>query len=129
MANGKPGRPKAKVDLAMVEDLASIGCTQDDIANMLGVSKETLRLRGADFLDAYRRGRNNQVSSLRRKLFQLAMQGNVKALLFACERDLGMTQKIQQQLEHSGGVDVGAILQQLAKPDLKAMTSTDDNNR
>lgn len=125
MANGKPGRPKADIDLKLVEELAAIGCTQMDIAEAIGVGLRTLQERGDDFRTAYSKGRSAQKSSLRRKLYQLAMQGNVKALLFACERDLGMTQKIEQQVEHSGGIDVKAILQQFAHDELKAMT--DDN--
>ena len=124
MANGKPGRPKAHIDLKQVEDLASIGCTQEDIATWLGVGRSTL-LASEDFKTAYRKGQEVQKTSLRRKLFQMAMNGNVKALLFACERDLGMVQRIEQQLEHSGGIDVRAVLQQLATDDLQSITHDD----
>lgn len=43
MANGKPGRPKFKIDYELVGKLANIQCTQEEIATFLGCSVDTLQ--------------------------------------------------------------------------------------
>ena len=42
------GRPRIKIDYEAVEKLASIGCTQEEIADFLGCSVRTL-LRNQNF--------------------------------------------------------------------------------
>lgn len=70
----KPGRPRAAVDLALVEKLAGIACTLEEIAAVTGVSKSTLIRLGkrADFNEAIERGRGKGRVSLRRLQWQSA---------------------------------------------------------
>jgi hypothetical protein len=37
----KPGRPPLEIDWALAEKLAQIGCTDEEIASIVGVSHET----------------------------------------------------------------------------------------
>lgn len=69
------GRPKKPINYELVLDLASIFCTQDEIANIIGVSKRTL-LRDDTFVTTYQKGIDNAKSSLRRTQFNLAKKGN-----------------------------------------------------
>lgn len=57
---GKPGRPKAEMDLKRVEELAAIGCTLEEMGAVLGVGKSTIKDRAAanpEFAEAIERGR------------------------------------------------------------------------
>jgi hypothetical protein len=51
------GRPKTKFkyDLALAEDLATVFCTQQEIATILGVSLRTLQ-RNEEFCRVYEKG-------------------------------------------------------------------------
>lgn len=79
----KGGRPKAelKYDMALVKDLASIFCTQQEIANIMGVSVRTLQ-RNAEFCHIYAIGIDNAKSNLRRAQMKLALSGNASMLMW-----------------------------------------------
>lgn len=70
------GRPKKFVDLELVERLAHIQCTYNEIASTLGVSVDTLT-RNRDFAATYKRGAEGGRKSLRRMQFESASRGNV----------------------------------------------------
>lgn len=70
----KTGRPKATVDLELVEKLAGIACTLEDIAAVTGLSKSTLIRLGKQksFQEALERGRGKGRASLRKMQWQSA---------------------------------------------------------
>ncbi|MEO8373119.1 MAG: hypothetical protein ABI806_28295 [Candidatus Solibacter sp.] len=80
----KPGPAPAAVSLAQVETLASIGCTLEEIAAVVDLSKRTLIRRGKDaaFLEAIERGRAKGRASLRRMQWAAAAAGNVTAQIW-----------------------------------------------
>jgi len=65
------GRPKRVIDYETCEKLASIFCTQEEIATFLNISVSTL---GHDkkFLQVHKKGLDIARMSLRRKQFKLA---------------------------------------------------------
>lgn len=65
------GRPKKKIDYKAAEQLASIMCTQEEIASMFDVSVRTLQ-RDAEFCRVYRKGLDKGKMSLRRKQFHMS---------------------------------------------------------
>jgi hypothetical protein len=65
------GRPKFIIDYDQVEKLASIMCTMEEIATMLGCSHDTLS-RDKEFCVVFKRGLQYGKCSLRRKQFLLA---------------------------------------------------------
>lgn len=67
----KIARPKFKIDYGQVEKLASIMCTQEEIASFLGCSVDTLQ-RDKTFCGVYKKGLDAGRMSLRRKQFKLA---------------------------------------------------------
>lgn len=73
------GRPKFKIDYEMVEKLAGIQCTQQEIASFLGCSVDTLQ-RDETFCGIYKKGMDNGKMSLRRTQFRLAEKNPTMAL-------------------------------------------------
>lgn len=73
------GRPKFKIDYELVESLASIMCTQEEIANILGCERTTFH-RDEKFGEIYKRGLDNARSSLRRNQFKLSENNPTMAI-------------------------------------------------
>lgn len=74
-------RPKKVIDYEMVERLSHIHCTQEEIADILGVSTKTLQ-RDPQFSLIYKKGLNLGRMSLRRKQFEAANKGNITMLIW-----------------------------------------------
>lgn len=72
-------RPKFKIDYDMVEKLAGIQCTQQEIASFLGCSVDTLQ-RDETFCGIYKKGMDSGKMSLRRTQFRLAEKNPTMAL-------------------------------------------------
>lgn len=88
MAVNKGGRPKAVIDYALVEKLALIQCTQEEIANILNISRRTL-LNDEVFSQTYIKGLENGKSSLRRFQWKAAEKGNTSMLIWLGKQYLG----------------------------------------
>lgn len=86
-------RPKKKIDYDAVQKLASIQCTQEEIANFLEVSVRTLQ-RDKEFCRLYKKGLDNGKMSLRRHQFKLAEKSPAMAI-FLGKQYLGQTDKVE----------------------------------
>jgi hypothetical protein len=84
-------RPKKIIDYDVVEKLASIQCTQEEIANFLDVSVRTLQ-RDEEFCRIYKKGQDNGKMSLRRTQFRLA-EHNVTMAIWLGKQYLGQSDK------------------------------------
>lgn len=73
------GRPKKEIDYISVEKLANIQCTQEEIANFLGLSVRTLQ-RDEEFCRIYKKGQDNGKMSLRRMQYKLAEKNPTMAI-------------------------------------------------
>ena len=73
------GRPKKEIDYISVEKLANIQCTQEEIANFLGLSVRTLQ-RDEEFCRIYKKGQDNGKISLRRIQYKLAEKNPTMAI-------------------------------------------------
>jgi len=96
----KVGRPKSEIDIAMVEKLAGIDCTEPEIAAVLGVHYATWkRHKKADPLlaEAVIRGREVGKMSLRRLQWETALGGNPAMQIWLGKQRLGQSDK--QQIE------------------------------
>ena len=82
------GRPPKVIDYALVERLASIQCTQEEIANILEVSTKTLQ-RNEEFCLIYKKGLDNGRMSLRRFQWEAAKKGNTTMLVWLGKQYLG----------------------------------------
>jgi hypothetical protein len=85
------GRPRKEVDGNEVRRLATIGCTQVDIARYFGVDEKTIRNR---FSDDYSLGREAGKLSLRRMQFKAAARGSVPMLIHLGKTVLGQTDRL-----------------------------------
>ena len=86
----KVGRPKIKIDAALVEKLAGIGCPNKEIASIVGCSVDTL---DRHFADVITKGRENGKTRIRQKQIQMALGGNVAMLIWVGKNMLGQTDK------------------------------------
>lgn len=98
-------RPKKEIDYQMVEKLASIMATQEEIATFLNISVRTLQ-RDKEFCRVYKKGLESGKMSLRRKQFKLADK-NATMGIWLGKQYLG--QKDKQEVEHSGAVGVTIV--------------------
>lgn len=69
----KSGRPKKVIDYETVKKLASIMCTQEEIATLLELSVRTLQ-RDNKFCRIYKTGMENGKMSIRRCQFESAVK-------------------------------------------------------
>lgn len=72
-------RPKKEIDYTTVEKLASIQCTQEEIANFLEISVRTLQ-RDEEFCRIFKKGQDNGKMSLKRYQFKLAEKNTAMAI-------------------------------------------------
>ena len=91
-------RPKKEIDYDVVEKLASIQCTQEEIANFLGLSVRTLQ-RDEEFCRLYKKGQDNGKMSLRRIQFKLA-EKNTSMAIFLGKQYLGQKDVIETDNTH-----------------------------
>lgn len=84
----KGGRPPKNIDQEMVDKLASIGCTGDEIAAVLGCCRDTLYAR---FSDSLKKGQQKAKVTLRRMQWQSATSGNVTMQIWLGKNLLGQS--------------------------------------
>ena len=111
-------RPRKKIDPLQVEQLAMIGCPNSEIAGILGCDEAILCRR---FDRAIRKGQLRRNIALRRKMYELAMRGNVRMLVWLGKLCLAQTDKppLSESLHHEHE-DVGSLsIEQLRERDRK----------
>ena len=82
------GRDKKVIPPEQVEELASLGCTNRDIANFFGINEDTLHY---NFKDHIIKGKEDLKISLRRSMLKTAHSGNAALLIFLSKNLLGMS--------------------------------------
>ena len=95
----KTGRPLKKISDREVLNLASVGCTNEEIAAMLDCGITTLKRR---FGPVIKRGRNMARGSLRRAQFKAALAGNATMLIWLGKQLLGQKNEplcVQAEIE------------------------------
>ena len=92
------GRPRVKVDPEQVRNLAQIGCTVEEIADVLGCGKSTIEKRFRAELES---GRLRCRSSLRRMQFKAAQGGNTTMMIWLGKQLLGQKDKTEQSTDDS----------------------------
>ena len=108
----KGGRPKIEVNYDMIKKLASIFCTGEEIADILGISYDTLERRiknkyKCSFADYIKKFNSTGKASLRRMQFKSAEAGNASLQIWLGKQYLGQTDK--QDLNHSNNIIIQEI--------------------
>ena len=113
-------RPKIKIDIAELEKLYTMQCTDAEVAAFFGVSEKTIerRLQMKKYRDVVEGARAKGRISVRRHLFRLANAGNVAAAIFLSKNLLGY--RDVGAIEHSG--PSGGPIQLSARPNLSQLS-------
>ena len=95
-------RPEAKINLAELEKLYSLQCTDEEVAAFFGVSTRTIerRRKVQSFREVMERGKAKGRISVRRHLFRLAAGESAAAAIFLAKNLLGFKDVVSS--EHSG---------------------------
>lgn len=102
------GRPPRDIDLKQVEGLASIQCTYEEMAAVLGMSKRQLlrRAKTQAFLEAVERGNGLGRVSLKRAQHQAAVGGNVTMQIWLGKQILGQRDVTATELSGPAGAPI-----------------------
>lgn len=100
----KGGRPKKVIDYMLVEELAAIFCTQQEIANIMKCDLRTLQ-RDEQFCHIYTKGIDVAKSSLRRMQYKTAMNGNVSMQIWLGKQYLNQREPVQDMTMPSEELD------------------------
>lgn len=92
--NNPVGRPRKDIDLEILANLASIGCTQEEIGSVMGISARTLQRNFAEIIE---QNKNKGRASLRKKMWQIALKGNPNMLVWLSKNELNMRDKVETQ--------------------------------
>jgi len=87
--------PKAHLDLKQIEAAASIGCTREEIAVIVGVSAKTLQRR-EEAKEAIANGQARMRASLRRLQWTKAKEGNVTMMIWLGKQILGQKDRVEE---------------------------------
>ena len=83
-------RPKKDIDKTKVEQLASFGCTNTEIASFFNVNESTIRRSYAEYLT---KGRDKGKIRLRQMQWKAAEGGNVSMLIWLGKQVLGQSEQ------------------------------------
>lgn len=89
------GVPKIQLE-EQVEKLAMINCSWVEIAAVIGLSEKTCRRR---FDQAYKNGLGKGRSSLKRKMYEVAMKGNATMMIWLSKNMLGYADKVETKTD------------------------------
>lgn len=84
-------RPKKLIDESLVEKLAAIHCTMEEISSVCECSVDTLERRFADII---KKAKDKGKTSLRRHQWEVAQKGNVSMLIWLGKQLLGQKDQI-----------------------------------
>ena len=112
----KRGRKKIEIDYEKAEKLASIMCTQSEIASVLGVSVALLE-HNPEFIRIHKKGMEHGRASLRRMQYTAANSGNATMQIWLGKQYL--SQKDKQEITGKDGAPLAVkILRGVSMDDL-----------
>lgn len=95
-------KPRIEIDLQKVERYASLGLTQQQIADALGISVDTLYSRkreNQDFQDAIKRGQAKGVAFVASRLLEKVKERDTASIIFFLKTRGGWTEKQQFEVQ------------------------------
>jgi hypothetical protein len=97
-------RPKKELDWPQIEKLCQIMCTHEEIAKIMECCVETLdnackRDNKLSFSEYYAQKASHGKVSLRRKQWQMALNGDRVMLIWLGKQHLDQTEKVSQTVE------------------------------
>ena len=104
-----PKRVWTEQERALVARMAMIGIPQETIALVLKTTKETLEKYFRQELDESAAKANTAIAG---KLYQMAMGGNVAALIFWCKTRLGWRETVGHEVTGKDGGPLIAVIEE-----------------
>lgn len=103
MSENKGGRPKIEVDFDELQKLCELHCTGEEIASFFDISYDTLNSRIIEagyrgFSEYYAKNVGKGKIALRRKQWELAMDGEVKLLIWLGKQNLGQKDRVENDV-------------------------------
>src|ERR1700749_1879476 len=92
------GQPRTVLDENVITEMASEDCTVGEIASRLGASRDTIYV---NYSAALQKGRDFGNASLKRKMFEIAMSGNVPMLIWLSKQRLGYREGAQLDVQQN----------------------------
>lgn len=99
-------KPKLQIDISKVEIYAAQGLTLAEICLCLGISESTLYSRKREsevFADAIKRGKAKAASEISNKLYMMAKDGDLGAIIWYEKTRRGLSDKVTNEVVGSGG--------------------------
>jgi hypothetical protein len=107
-------RPRKEVDEDKLEQLASLGLSNAEIASVLDCCPDTIERNYRETLDW---GRNKRNASLRRKQYEIAIAGNPTMLIWLGKQFLGQSDKNELSGKDGGPIQAAITVEFVkAKP-------------
>lgn len=91
----KAGRRPIELDRDQIIRMAACMCTVEEIAYVMGCSKDTIE---RNYMDALEEGRAKGRASLRRKQYEVAMTGDKSMLIWLGKQLLGQSEKLDSNV-------------------------------
>lgn len=91
------GRPRIELDRDQIMRMASCMCTVEEIAYVMGCSKDTIE---RNYMDVLEEGRAKGRASLRRKQYEVAMTGDKSMLIWLGKQLLGQSEKLDSNVTY-----------------------------
>lgn len=89
-------RPVKVIDVELLKKLASIMCTNEEMAHILGVSKDTLERRYAAVI---KEAKDTGKMTLRRWQWEACKKGNTALLIWMGKQHLGQSDKQEANVQ------------------------------
>jgi len=107
------------LDLVLIEKLAAIYCTNTEIAAMLGCDSSLLSK--PKYSEIITKGKERGKISLRRKMYETAMGGNVTMMIWLSKQILGYSERevVKHSTEASGQGFKITVEDYTTKPEIK----------
>jgi hypothetical protein len=123
------GRPPIEVDWNVIDAMCAIHCTGPEIAEVTGISEDTLTRKCKQqhkmlFAEYIKQKSLKGKASLRRRQWKAADSGDRTMLVWLGKQWLDQTDKIEQHTEHEGTVGLADDARQLLR-DPEARRSLD----
>ena len=122
---GKRGRPKVIVDLDAVRPLIAMGCTNEQIADCLGMAQRTLQTRLAEdrhLNDSFRQMRGDRKRMVNGWATRAASQGNARIIIHLLEQECGhrRVKAVELSGPDGGPIEINQELRPLLEDKLTA---------
>jgi|SRR6185312_8532803 len=104
MAKTGPKGPRTEVKWEEFDKLCSLHCTQIEIAEFFNMSVDTLdrhikRHFKENFAEVFKKKSAKGKISLRRRMYEAAMNGNITMMIFLSKQHLGYSDKVEQRTD------------------------------